>query len=80
MPTAHCVPRCGSKNCPPCLPPPWGRGIILTNDDNDDDASADGGHDNYNDATLEGRDEETTNDDCCGNIACASSCIEEGEW
>lgn len=53
MPTAHYVPRRGSKNCPPCLPP-WGGGIIVTNDDNDDDASADGGHDNYNDATRGG--------------------------
>lgn len=54
MPTAHYVPRCGSKNCPPCLPPPWGRGIILTNDDNDDAADDDDGHDNYNDTTRGG--------------------------
>jgi len=52
MPTAHYVPRRGSKNCPPCLPPPWGEGIFLTNDDNDDAAAAD--DDGHDDATRGG--------------------------
>ena len=52
MPTAHYVPRHGSKNCPPYLPP-WGGGIFLTKDDNDD-AVDDDGHDNYNDTTRGG--------------------------